>query len=223
MAPHDGHDHDHAHGHGEQHGQPHPHRPIQEDLSYRTESAVRARALKELLIEKGIITADEVRRQIEIVDARGPHMGARVVARAWCDPEYKKRLLTTPNAACAELGIDLGETHLFVVENTATVHNMIVCTLCSCYPKTLLGIPPDWYKSFAYRSRAVREPRTVLAEFGTSLPDDVEVRVHDSTADLRYLVLPRRPEGTEGWSEERLAAIISRDSMIGATLVRPDA
>lgn len=223
MAPHDGHGHDHAHGHGDQHGHAHPHRPVQEDLSYRTESAVRARALKELLIEKGIITADEVRRQIEIVDARGPHMGARVVAKAWVDPEYKRRLLTAPNAACAELGIDLGETHLFVVENTAEVHNMIVCTLCSCYPKTLLGIPPDWYKSFAYRSRAVREPRAVLAEFGTSLPDDVEVRVHDSTADLRYLVLPRRPQGTEGWGEERLAAIVSRDSMIGTTLVRADA
>lgn len=223
MAPHDGHGHDHAHGHGDQHGHAHPHRPVQEDLSYRTESAVRARALKELLIEKGIITADEVRRQIEIVDARGPHMGARVVAKAWVDPEYKRRLLTAPNAACAELGIDLGETHLFVVENTAEVHNMIVCTLCSCYPKTLLGIPPDWYKSFAYRSRAVREPRAVLAEFGTRLPDDVEVRVHDSTADLRYLVLPRRPQGTEGWGEERLAAIVSRDSMIGTTLVRADA
>jgi len=213
-----GHDHDHDHDHAHDHVPGQPHRKIQEDLSYRTEAAARARALRELLIEKGVITADELRRQIEIVDARGPEMGARVVARAWTDPAYKARLIADPRAACAEMGIDLGEVNLYVVENTAEVHNMIVCTLCSCYPKTLLGIPPDWYKSFAYRSRAAREPRAVLAEFGTVLADSIEVRVHDSSADLRYLVLPARPAGTEGWSEERLAALVTRDSMIGTTL-----
>ncbi|MBX6320320.1 MAG: nitrile hydratase subunit alpha [Rhodospirillaceae bacterium] len=177
-------------------------------------------AVRELLIEKGILTADEVRAAIEAMDARSPAQGARVVARAWVDPEFKARLLLDGSSACRELGIDMAGTNLCVVENTPQVHNLVVCTLCSCYPRALLGLPPDWYKSRAYRSRAVREPRAVLAEFGTVIPDDVTVRVHDSTADLRYLVLPMRPAGTEGWSEERLAALVGRDSMIGVAVVR---
>jgi nitrile hydratase len=154
------------------------------------------------------------------MDARSPALGARVVARAWTDPAFKAQLLADGTRACQSLGIDMGPTNLCVVENTAEAHNLIVCTLCSCYPRTLLGLPPDWYKSRAYRSRAVREPRAVLAEFGTVLPEGTTVRVHDSTADLRYLVLPRRPAGTEGWSEEALAALVTRDSMIGVALAK---
>jgi len=178
-------------------------------------------ALRELLIAKGIITADDVRGAVEAMDARSPAQGARVVARAWSDPAYKARLLADGTAAVSELGIDMATTRLLVVENRPGLHNLIVCTLCSCYPRMLLGLPPDWYKSRAYRSRAVREPRAVLREFGTTLADGVELRVHDSTADMRYLVLPERPAGTEGWSEDRLAALVSRDSMIGVT--RPSA
>jgi nitrile hydratase len=172
-------------------------------------------AVRELLIEKRILTADEIRRAVEAMDARSPALGARVVARAWADPTFKAHLLADGRAACEELGIEMGGTKLVVVESTPEVHNLIVCTLCSCYPRMLLGLPPDWYKSRAYRARAVREPRAVLREFGTELPDKVTVRVHDSTADMRYLVLPLRPPGTEGWSEERLAGLITRDSMIG--------
>jgi nitrile hydratase len=175
-------------------------------------------AVRELLIEKAIVTADEVRATVEAMDARSPALGARVVARAWSDPAYKARLLADGTAACEELGIDMGPTRLVVVENDEKSHNVIVCTLCSCYPRMLLGLPPDWYKARAYRSRVVREPRAVLAEFGTRVPDDWQVRVHDSTADMRYLVLPRRPEGTEGWDEAQLAALVTRDCMIGVTL-----
>jgi nitrile hydratase subunit alpha len=178
-------------------------------------------AVRELLIAKGIISADDVRGAIEAMDARSPAQGARIVARAWTDPAYKARLLADGTAAVMELGIDMATTRLIVVENRPGLHNLIVCTLCSCYPRMLLGLPPDWYKSRAYRSRAVREPRAVLSEFGTTLADGVEVRVHDSTADMRYLVLPERPAGTEGWSADRLAALVSRDSMIGVT--RPSA
>jgi len=177
-------------------------------------------ALRELLVEKGILTADEIRRTVEAMDARSPALGARVVARAWTDPAFKARLLANGTAACEELGVAMAGTKLVVVESTAAVHNLIVCTLCSCYPRMLLGLPPDWYKSRAYRARAVREPRAVLREFGTELPDDVTVRVHDSTADMRYLVLPLRPPGTEGWSEERLAALVTRDSMVGVSVPR---
>jgi nitrile hydratase len=177
-------------------------------------------ALRELLIAKGIVTADDVRGAVEAMDARTPAQGARVVARAWTNPAYKARLLADGTAAVRELGIDVATTRLIVVENTAKLHNLVVCTLCSCYPRMVLGLPPDWYKSRAYRSRAVHEPRAVLKEFGTTLAEDVEVRVHDSTADMRYLVLPERPAGTEGWSEERLAALVSRDSMIGVTRCR---
>jgi nitrile hydratase len=176
-------------------------------------------ATRELLIEKGVITPEAVQRQIERMDARGHSRGARVVARAWTDPQFKSRLLANGRAGCDELGItDLEALHLVVVENTDKVHNVIVCTLCSCYPKPLLGLPPAWYKSLPYRRRMVREPRAVLKEFGVELPQDVVVRVHDSTADMRYMVLPRRPEGTEGWSEERLAGIVSRDCLIGVAL-----
>jgi nitrile hydratase len=146
-----------------------------------------------------------------------------VVARAWSDPAYKQRLLANGSAACEELGVEIAPVKLVVVENTERLHNLVVCTLCSCYPRMLLGLPPDWYKSRNYRSRAVREPRAVLAEFGTPIPEDVEVRVHDSTADMRYLVLPRRPAGTEGLSEAELANLVGRDAMIGVALPRSPA
>jgi nitrile hydratase len=175
-------------------------------------------AVRELLIEKGILSADEIRRQVEDMDTRTPLRGAKVVARAWTDPAYAARLLREGNDALAEIGLDRGPYKLVVVENTAQVHNVIVCTLCSCYPRWLLGLPPDWYKSRSYRSRTVREPRSVLREFGLDVPDDVVVRVHDSTADMRYLVLPLRPAGTDGWSEERLAALVTRDTMIGVAV-----
>ena len=177
-------------------------------------------ALRELLLEKGIITADEVRAAVEAMDARSPARGAQVVARAWVDPDFKARLLADGTLACEEMGFDMGPTRLVVVENTADMHNVIVCTLCSCYPRMLLGLPPDWYKSKAYRSRVVKEPRDVLKEFGTEIADDVALRVHDSTADMRYLVLPRRPDGTEGMDEEALAQLVTRDCMIGVTLPR---
>jgi nitrile hydratase len=172
-------------------------------------------AVEELLILKGIVTPEDVQRQVDAMDRRNYKRGAKMVARAWLDPAYKARMLANGSAAAEELGLEVGPLRLIVVENTPAVHNIIVCTLCSCYPRMLLGIPPEWYKSRAYRSRAVREPRAVLAEFGTRLPEDVDVRVHDSTADMRYMVLPLRPRGTEGWDEERLARLVTRDSLIG--------
>ena len=178
-------------------------------------------AVRELLIEKGVMSADDIRRAVEDMDSRGPEQGAQVVAHAWVDPQLKKRLLLDASSAVKTLGIDIGPLNLLVMENTSKVHNLIVCTLCSCYPRWLLGLPPDWYKSREYRSRAVREPREVLREFGTEIPNEVEVRVHDSTADLRYLVLPKRPEGTEHLNEEQLAALVKRDTMIGVTVVQP--
>ena len=178
-------------------------------------------AVRELLIEKGVITADDIRRSVEDMDSRGPEQGAQVVAHAWVDPEFKKSLLLDASSAIKTLGIDIGPLNLLVMENTSKVHNLIVCTLCSCYPRWLLGLPPDWYKSREYRSRAVREPREVLREFGTEIPNEVEVIVHDSTADLRYLVLPKRPEGTGHLNEEQLAALVKRDTMIGVTVVQP--
>src|SRR5262249_13076434 len=153
-------------------------------------------------------------------DSQTPAIGARVVARAWVDPAYRARLLADGSAAVAELGIDMEDVKLVVVENTPDVHNLIVCTLCSCYPRPVLGLPPDWYKSRAYRSRAAREPRALLREFGTIIPDGVAVRVHDSSADMRYLVLPLRPAGAEGLSEAELAELVTRDSMIGVSLPR---
>ena len=208
------HDHDAA-----EHGHAHPTQADRaEEVGYhqRLGEAVRA-----LLIEKGVLTADEVRRQIEKMDSRSPAIGARVVARAWTDPAFKARLLADGSAACRELGIDMGPTHLVAVENEPTIHNLVVCTLCSCYPRALLGLPPDWYKSRDYRARAVREPRAVLAEFGTILPAGTTVRVHDSTADMRYLVLPQRPPGTAALDEAALAALVTRDSMIGVAPAQP--
>jgi len=177
-------------------------------------------SLRELLVEKGLLTEEQIRREVDDMRGRTPERGAKVVARAWLDPEFKRRLLENGTKACEELGLDVPALKLVVVENTPQVHNVIVCTLCSCYPRMLLGIPPDWYKSRAYRSRMVREPRGVLEEFGLIVPSEIQVRVHDSTADMRYLVLPMRPAGTEGWSEERLAALVTRDSMIGVSAPR---
>ena len=175
-------------------------------------------SIRELLVERRLIGADEIRRQIEVLDSRTPALGAKVVARAWVDPDFRARLLANGRAACEELGITFyDDTQLIVLENTDRIHNLIVCTLCSCYPRPVLGLPPDWYKLKPYRARAVREPRAVLAEFGTVIPDEVEIRVSDSTAQVRYLVLPRRPDGTAGLSEEELAALVTRDAMIGVT------
>lgn len=175
-------------------------------------------SLRELLVEKGIVTEQAISEEVAAMRARTPERGARVVAKAWSDPEYKERLLANGTAACEELGLEIPALKLVVVENTPQVHNAIVCTLCSCYPRVLLGIPPDWYKSRAYRSRMVREPRAVLAEFGLKVENDVAIRVHDSTADMRYLVLPMRPAGTQGWDEARLQALVTRDSMIGVAV-----
>lgn len=205
------HDHDHPHE---------DHAPITEREAW-TYYEKRVQAIQALLIEKGVVTADEVRRAVEDMDSRTPAMGAKIVARAWVDPEFRTRLLTDTKSAVAELGVDTGSLiQIKAVENTETLHNVVVCTLCSCYPRAILGIPPDWYKSLNYRSRVVKDPRGVLHEFGLDLPPEVEVRVYDSTADLRYLVIPAQPAGTENWSEEDLAALVTRDSMIGVTKAR---
>jgi len=173
-------------------------------------------AIRELLIGKKWIGPEEIRRQIEVLDSRTPALGAQVVVKAWLDPKFRARLLTDGRAACEELGISFyDDTRLIVLENTDKIHNLIVCTLCSCYPRPVLGLPPDWYKLKPFRARAVIEPRAVLAEFGTHIPDDVEIRVSDSTAMVRYLVLPLRPAGTEAYSEAQLAALVTRDTMIG--------
>ena len=203
------HDHDHAH------------EPIAAD---EPPSGARARALEALLVEKGVIDRDDVRQRIDWLVSRSPADGARLVARAWVDPAFKDRLLADARAAALELGLDPGPSPVVVaLENTDTVHHVVVCTLCSCYPKALLGPPPDWYKSLVYRSRAVSDPRGVLGEFGLRLDDDIEVHVVDSTADVRYLVIPNRPEGTEGLNEEELAALVTRDAMIGVSRAAPPA
>jgi nitrile hydratase len=200
------HDHDHDHDH--------PHEPIGNDGE--PPAAARARALEELLVEKGVVTREAVRQGIDWLVSRSPADGARLVAHAWVDPEFKQRLLEDARAAAAELGLDAGPSpRVVAVENTADVHYMVVCTLCSCYPRALLGPPPAWYKSLPYRSRAVSEPRSVLAEFGVELAPDAELHVLDSTADVRYLVIPRRPDGTEDLDEDELAALVTRDSMVG--------
>lgn len=182
-----------------------------------SEPALRVKALESLLVEKGLVDPTAVDAWVELYSEEiGPKRGAQVVAHAWCDPAFKGRLLEDGTQAIAELGFEgYGGGHLKVIENTDSVHNVVVCTLCSCYPIAMLGVPPNWYKSAAYRSRTVREPRVVLEEFGVQLADDVEVRVWDSTSELRYLVLPQRPDGTEGWAEERLASIVTRNSMVG--------
>jgi len=208
---HDEHEHDHPHDHG----------PFQPDIKEPSEDwEFLEIALRELMIEKEIITAREIQEKIEEWDGKCPEVGARIVAKAWTDPDFKARLLADGNAGVGELGLSVPGLKLVVLENTADVHHMIVCTLCSCYPRPILGLPPLWYKSREYRSRAVREPRSVLAEFGTDLPESTEVRVVDSTADCRFLVLPQRPEGTDGWTEDRLATLVSRDSMIGTAVAR---
>ena len=206
--PHDHHDDGHSHP---------PTRP--DDPEPATYHQLLGVALNELLIEKGVYTADELRATIERIEQTTSATGARVVARAWLDADFKARLLADGAAAVAELGIEPGCPELTVLENTADVHNVVVCTLCSCYPRAVLGTPPAWYKSAAYRARTVREPRAVLDEFGTVLPPGTEVRVHDSTAELRYLVLPRRPAGTDGHDEAALAALVTRDAMIGVTVL----
>jgi nitrile hydratase alpha subunit len=197
-----------------EHDHDHSHTPITN--GEEPAAAARVRALDELLVEKGVIGREDVRERIDWLVSRSPADGARLVARAWVDPEFKERVLADARAAALELGLDPGPSPVVVaVENTQAVHHMVVCTLCSCYPKALLGPPPDWYKSLPYRSRAVSEPRGVLSEFGVELEDDVELRVLDSTADIRYLVIPRRPPGSETMSEDELAALVTRDSMIG--------
>lgn len=200
--------------HHQKHGD-HQHPGMAEDVQLG-ERARRLLAMEELLVEKGVIEADDVRRLMDVIAARSPVDGARVVARAWVDPAFKRRLLEDPRAALAELGYPpVSGAKLVVVENTEKVHHLVVCTLCSCYPSSLLGPPPDWYKSFAYRSRAVVDPRGVMREFGLEVQDDMKVRVVDSAADLRYMVMPLRPEGTEGMTEEGLAALVTRDSLVG--------
>jgi nitrile hydratase subunit alpha len=192
----------------------HDHTPIAN--GHEPPAAARVRALEQLLVEKGAVRSDEVRAGIDWLVSRTPANGARLIARAWTDPAFKARLLDDARVAASEMGLDPGPAPVVAaVQNTDTVHHMIVCTLCSCYPRALLGPPPAWYKSLAYRSRAVSEPRAVLSEFGLELGDDVELRVLDSTADIRYLVIPRRPKGTEGLSEDQLAELVTRDSMIG--------
>jgi nitrile hydratase alpha subunit len=210
--PDQSHDHDHGHDHAHaeigQSGRP----------GYYE---IMETAVRELLVERKLIGPDEIRRQIEVLDSRTPALGAKVVVRAWVDASFRARLLADGRSACEELGISFyDDTGLIVLENTEKVHNLIVCTLCSCYPRPVLGLPPDWYKLKPYRARAVSEPRAVLAEFGTIIPDDVEVRVSDSTAMVRYLVLPMRPKGTEHYSEDQLATLVTRDTMIGVVPAR---
>src|SRR3954468_667078 len=193
--------HDHPHDHG----------------SELSETQVRVRALESVLIEKGLVDPAALDALIETYETKvGPHNGARVVAKAWSDPEYRARLFEDATAAIAELGyVGRQGEHMVALENTPDTHNMVVCTLCSCYPWPVLGLPPVWYKSAPYRARAVSEPRAVLADFGVTLPAETEIRVWDSTAEVRYLVLPLRPDGTDGWSEEQLAGLVTRDAMIG--------
>lgn len=204
--PHDGHDHEHGHDHTEP----------------PSDVALKVKALESLLVEKGLVNPAALDAIIETYETKvGPHRGAKVVARAWTDPDFKVRLMADGTSAIREMGYEgrQGE-HLRAVENTAHVHNMVVCTLCSCYPWPILGLPPVWYKSAPYRSRAVIDPRGVLAEFGCHVGDDVEIRVWDSTSEMRYLVLPERPAGTEGWTAERLEKLVSRNSMIGVERAR---
>lgn len=208
----DQHSHDHAHGH--EHG------------SELSDLQLRVRALETILTEKGYVDPAALDRIVEAFETRiGPHIGARIVAKAWADPDFKARLLADATAAANSLGHEspVG-SHLIAVENTDTVHNIVVCTLCSCYPWEVLGLPPVWYKSAPYRSRTVIDPKGVLADFGVSLPPESAIRIWDSTAETRFIVLPQRPAGTEGWSEDRLAELVTRDSMVGTGLARqPDA
>ena len=198
---------------------------FREATQTETDAALRTRALESLLIEKGLLTTEIIDEVVQKYEKDvGPLNGAKVVARTWSDPDYKRRLLEDGTAAIAELGFDdAQDTKIVVLENTSNVHHVVVCTLCSCYPWSVLGLPPSWYKSYAYRSRMVREPRAVLREFGLDLPDSVEIRVWDSNSDLRYMVLPERPVGTEDHTEEQLVSLVTRDSMIGVAKIEPPA
>jgi nitrile hydratase len=206
--------HDHSH--------PDPHAPIEADPSSGPDYFdVMVHALQELLVEKGLIGAGEVRAMLELVDAAEPSRGAALIARAWTDPAFKERLLADGSAAIEEFGIDNYDgTRLIVIEQTPDIHNLVVCTLCSCYPRPVLGLPPDWYKSRPYRARAVRDPRGLLREFGTEVPPEVAIRVHDSNANMRYLIMPMRPAGSESMTEAELATLVTRDSMIGVTTAK---
>jgi nitrile hydratase subunit alpha len=207
------------------HAQEHDHQHDHDHQAVPSDPALRVKALESLLVEKGLVDRAALDALIDSYEHKvGPRNGARVVARAWADPAYKQRLLTNADAAIAELGYGgLQGEHMVVVENNAKVHNLVVCTLCSCYPWPVLGLPPVWYKSAPYRSRSVIDPRGVLREFGLDLANDVEVRVWDSTAELRYLVLPERPAGTEKMSEAELAALVTRDSMVGVAKITAQA
>ncbi len=208
--PHDHHDHLSPSGH--------PYRPDDDHpLTYWQQMEI---AVRELLIEKGVTTAQDINAQIDAMDARTPANGAAVVARAWTDTAFRTALFDDASTATRDMGFDIGPMRLIALENTADVHNIVVCTLCSCYPRNLLGLPPDWYKSRAYRSRTVKEPRKVLAEFGVTLPETATIRVHDSTADMRYIVIPHRPAGTDSWTQDALSALVTRDSMIGTGLAK---
>jgi len=209
------HSHEHAHGHSHEHG----------EMSELSDTQLRVRSLETVLAEKGYVDSAALDAIVEAYETRiGPQNGARVVARAWADPDFRAALLEDASTAVNTMGnVSPVGSHLIAVENTAERHNMVVCTLCSCYPWEVLGLPPTWYKSAPYRSRAVLEPRAVLSEFGVSLPGETEVRVWDSTAETRYIVIPERPDGTDGWSEEQLAELVTRNSMIGTGLAQlPD-
>lgn len=215
MTAHD-HDHDHDHDHHGHHHHDHG------EASELSETELRVRALQTILVEKGYVDQAALDAIVETYETKvGPHIGARIVARAWVDPAFKQSLLQDASAAAAPFGFrgEVGD-HLVAVENTPDRHNVVVCTLCSCYPWDVLGLPPTWYKSFAYRSRVVKEPRAVLSEFGVAVPATKEIRVWDSTAEIRYIVLPERPAGTEGMSEDQLVELVTRDSMIGTGLAR---
>lgn len=203
---------------GTEHNHPHDHTPIVEDEKPEFYEMLEI-SIRELLVEKGIISKDDVRKQIEVLDSRSPALGSKLVVRAWNDESFKMRLLSDGNKAAEEMGITMyDDTTFTVLEDTAKIHHMIVCTLCSCYPRPVLGLAPDWYKSKQYRQRAIKEPRAVLEEFGTILPDDVQVIINDSTANQRYMVLPLRPEGTEDFTDEQLEALVTRDTMIGVSI-----
>ncbi len=203
--------------HRDEHGRPHDHPGLQEDVSLGVHAG-RALAMHELLVEKGVIGPNDVDEDIAARSTRVPANGAALVAKAWANPEFKATLLAHPKQTIAEAGfVPEHNADIIVLENTSDVQYMVVCTLCSCYPGALLGPPPDWYKSFSYRSRAVREPRKIMSEFGLELEEDIEVRVVDSNSELRFFVIPRRPPGTEGWSEDELANLVTRDSMIGVS------
>ncbi|MCR9237302.1 MAG: nitrile hydratase subunit alpha [Alphaproteobacteria bacterium] len=210
---HDDHTHDHSHDHTHDEYEA----LVIEDDAGNIEAQIIIDALQDVLISKGLLTAPEVTKEIEKLESPGIHLGAKVVAKAWTDPDYKQRLLSNGKSAVQEIGIAVGEAQIVVVENTDEVHNLITCTLCSCYPRSILGQPPSWYISKAYRARTVREPRSVLSEFGLDLEDDVQLIVHDSNADMRYLVLPQAPAGVEQMEADGLEAMVTRDHLIGVS------